>query len=75
MGDQVVVAVECYSGSAYAQRPQVVIWQGTRLQVAKVLDTRQTPTGKAFTLLLANEKQIDLCYDQTNDVWTSNGLT
>jgi len=53
----------------------VVIWQGTRLQVAKVLDTRQTPTGKAFTLLLANEKQIDLCYDQANDVWTSNGLT
>lgn len=75
MGDQVVVAVECYSGSAYGERPQVITWQRDRLQVVNVLETHQTPNGKAFKLLLEDGQQIDLNYDQANDVWTAHGLT
>jgi hypothetical protein len=74
MGDQ-VVAVECYSGAAYGERPQALVWKDRRVRVENVLDARQTPTGKAFTLLLQDGQQIELSYDQANDVWTTNGLT
>ncbi|MPN45675.1 hypothetical protein SDC9_193244 [bioreactor metagenome] len=75
MGHQVIVQVECYSGSAYGERPQALIWKGRHVRVEEVLDTRQNPNGKAFTLLLAGAMQIELEYDQAKEVWTANGLT
>lgn len=75
MGNQVTVQVECYSGSAYGERPQALLWKGRRVLVEDVLDTRQTPNGKAFTLLLAGAVQIELEYDQAEDSWKASGLT
>ncbi len=70
-----MVQVECYSGSVYGERPQALLWKGRRVLVEDVLDTRQTPNGKAFTLLLAGAVQIELEYDQAEDSWKASGLT
>jgi hypothetical protein len=40
--------VECHSGSAYAERPTALIWQGQRLIIAEILSQGRTPQAKWF---------------------------
>jgi hypothetical protein len=40
--------VECYSGSAYGERPLVLTWQGQRYSVLEVLSQGRTPQAKWF---------------------------
>jgi len=40
--------VECYSGSAYGEKPEAFSWEGQRYTVAEVLSEGRTPQTKWF---------------------------
>jgi hypothetical protein len=61
--------VECYSGIDYAGRPQVLIWQGERLEVTEVLTSWRTPQGKGFQVRVGT-KVFVLFYDEIYDAWS-----
>lgn len=75
MGDQVTVQVECYSGAAYAERPEVLCWKESRIQILKVLKTWRTPDAKVFTVVLETGIEVTLYYNEHADLWTATGLT
>jgi len=73
MGDQ-VVKVECYSGSAYAERPTALVIGRQRIAVKRCLQSARTPQGKAFTILLNNDLIVKLDYCEKDDRWNATGL-
>jgi hypothetical protein len=62
-------AVECYSGSSYAQRPVAVHWQGQRLIVEQVLRSWRTPAGPGFDVLVADQRRFRLQLSEATDRW------
>ena len=62
-------AVECYSGSAYGERPVAFQWQGQRLQVSEVLERRRTPDGKKFQVRSSAGQLFELFYREHDDTW------
>ena len=74
MGDNLIVEVECYSGSAYGERPRAIIFEKTRLQVNKILSEQRSPEGKQFKVLLEDEREVVLKYDVNKDLWQVDGL-
>jgi len=40
--------VECHSGSAYAERPTALAWQGQRLIIAEILSQGRIPQARWF---------------------------
>jgi hypothetical protein len=62
--------VECYSGTAYAERPVALSWEGTRLEVSEVLNSWQTPAGKAFRVCTTDGRAFELAYDEFADRWS-----
>ena len=61
--------VECHSGSAYAERPTAVTWEGERREVERILARRRTPAGPAFRVLLEDGCILELQYNEVPDVW------
>ena len=74
----VPVQVECYSGHTYAQEPRAFEWRGERYEVVRVVKRWRTPTGPAFRVestAIPNtqspiSKQVDLFYQEIEDIWT-----
>lgn len=66
------VAVECYSGARYAERPVAFTWRGKRLVVTSVERAWQTPDGPAFTIRTADGRRFELAYTSSNDQWTAH---
>ena len=64
------VQVEYYSGSRYAERPIAVHWQGKRLEVRQVLHSWRTPDGPGFEVVVADEREFRLLYDEKHDRWS-----
>ncbi len=62
--------VECYSGFEYPERPLAVIWQGERLEVDEILESKRTPKGKTFRVTVKNGLVFVLEYDQHADRWS-----
>ena len=62
-------AVECYSGSSYAERPVAVHWQGQRLAVEQVLRSWRTPQGPGFDVVVADGRKFHLSYDESSETW------
>ena len=46
--------VECYSGSAYADKPTALTWQGQRLIITEILSQGRTPQKKWFQVRTAD---------------------
>ena len=63
------VAVECYSGYAFAERPTAFVWQGRRYLIEEVLNQWRSPEGPGFRVLTAEGMQFELTYDATQDRW------
>ena len=61
--------VECHSGFAYADRPTALSWQGERLEVAVILQSWLTPTGKCFRVRTIDDRIFELTYDLDSDQW------
>jgi hypothetical protein len=62
-------AVECYSGSRYAERPVAVHWQGQRLIVEQVLRSWRTPAGPGFDVLVADQRRFRLQLSEATEWW------
>ena len=65
---EIAVAVRCYSGRTYAERPQSFTWQGKELAVEEVLAAWREPAGPAFRVRTA-QGDFTLAYDEQADCW------
>lgn len=65
------VAVECYSGVRYAERPVALTWRGERLSVESVERTWQTPEGLAFIVCVTDGRRFELAYVSSDDQWAA----
>lgn len=54
--------VECHSGSAYAERPTALIWQGQRLIIVEILSQGLTPQAKWFRVRTADGQVFEMSY-------------
>jgi hypothetical protein len=70
----VIVQVECHSGVSYADRPVAVIYKEDRQFVARLISEERTPTGKRFHVILENKQEVELSYNESEDVWYATGL-
>lgn len=61
--------VECHSGSAYAERPLSLLWQGERLEITQVLGEWRLPDGKRFRVQTGDEQVFELFYNELEDDW------
>jgi hypothetical protein len=64
------VAVECYSGHTFAERPTALIWKGRRHSIAKILNQWRSPNGPGFQVVTADGARFDLTYCETRDEWS-----
>jgi hypothetical protein len=65
-------AVECYSGSTYAQEPRTVVAaDGQRCAIVEVEQRWRTPDGPAFRVRTEAGDRLDLCYFESEDRWTA----
>jgi hypothetical protein len=64
------VAVECYSGYTFAERPTAFVWEGRRYLIEEVLKQWRSPEGPGFRVLTAEGTQFELTYDATQDQWS-----
>jgi hypothetical protein len=69
------VAVECYSGGRFAERPVEMLWRGKRLHVASVERAWQTPGGLGFVVRVADSRHFELAYTVASDQWVARQLT
>lgn len=63
------VAVECYSGYTFAERPMAFVWEGRRYRVERVLRQWRSPDGSGFRVLTFDGAQFQLAYDKNQDRW------
>ncbi|MBE3066960.1 MAG: hypothetical protein IMZ73_05955 [Chloroflexi bacterium] len=59
--------VECHSGSAYAERPTALTWQGQRLIIAEILSQGRTPKAKWFRVRTTDGQVFELSYVDAAD--------
>ncbi|MBI2958314.1 MAG: hypothetical protein HYY32_05665 [Chloroflexi bacterium] len=67
--------VGCYSGLAYAERPETIQLAGGKLTVIAIEKAAREPEGKRFVVRTAENRLFDLCYNELHDTWTVRGLT
>jgi hypothetical protein len=65
----VAVAVECYSGYTFAERPTAFVWHGRRYQIKEILKRWRAPEGSGFRVRTSEGAQFELTYDATQDQW------
>jgi hypothetical protein len=63
------VAVECYSGTTYAEEPRAVVTPDNRLEVQAVIDRWRTPDGRWFRVQLSDGAVAVLSYSDAEDQW------
>ncbi len=68
------VAVECYSGGRFAERPVEMMWRGQRLHITSVERAWQTPGGLGFVVRVADSRHFELTYTIAGDRWTARPL-
>jgi len=69
------VAVECYSGGRFAERPVEIVWHGERLHVSSVERAWRTPGGLGFTVRVDDRRHFELAYTIASDQWVARQLT
>jgi hypothetical protein len=70
-----IVAVECYSGGRFAERPVEMMWRGERLHIASIERAWQTPDGLGFVVRVADSRHFELTYTLASDQWMARPLT
>jgi hypothetical protein len=56
--------VECYSGSAYGERPMALTWQGRRYSIREILSQGRTPLVKWFRIQTDAGDLFELSYNE-----------
>jgi len=72
VGDELAPAVECHSGTEYAEYPIAFRWQGQRLVVVRIKAQWRTPEGKGFRVCTEDERCFELFYGELYDEWRVN---
>jgi hypothetical protein len=72
MGEKLAPAVECYSGSAYAERPIAVHWEGQRVEIVAIVERWRTPGQICFRVRAEDDRRFELFYNELNDLWEVN---
>ena len=62
--------VNCYSGHAYAERPESFLWQGIKYEVQAIEKAWQEPGERHFKLRTRDNKTFRLCYNEAKDQWS-----
>lgn len=65
-------AVECHSGSAYAERPIALHWQGARLEIDQIESRWRIPGGRCFRVRTKDGRAFELFYGELYDEWRIN---
>ena len=66
--------VSCYSGQAYAQRPRSFVWKGVEYEVEEIEKEWLEPGERHFQLRTKDSKLFQLCYNETQDLWSLTKL-
>lgn len=61
--------VECHSGSAYAEHPTALTWEGQRLEIEKVLSTWLTPGERHFRVQTSDQHGFELTWHEAENKW------
>ena len=56
--------VECHSGSAYAERPTALAWQGQRLIIAEILSQGRRPQARWFRVRTVDGQVFELTFGE-----------
>lgn len=62
--------VRCYAGVSYPERPLAFEWEGSWLEVSKVLWQERTPVGLLFRVLAEDGRRYCLQWEEVRDEWT-----
>lgn len=68
------LAVECYSGSQYAERPTALTWEGERLEITAIVKRWRRPEERCFRVRTRDQRLFDLFYNEALDQWRINPL-
>ena len=72
MGEELKPVVECYSSSAYAERPVALQWEGERVEIIDIEERWRLPNGVGFQVAAGDGRRFRLFYDELNDIWDIN---
>jgi hypothetical protein len=72
MGEKLEALVECYSGSAYAERPTALHWDGQRVEIVDVEERWRLPGELCFRVRAGDGRRFELFYNELNDIWEIN---
>jgi hypothetical protein len=72
MGEKLEPQVECYSGSAYAERPIAFQWEGQRVTINDIQERWRLPGRLCFRVGVEDGRRFELFYTELNDVWEIN---
>ena len=67
--DPLTEVVECHSGSAYAERPIALQWEGARLEIEEIESRWRIPGGKCFRVRTRDGRVFELFYGELYDEW------
>ncbi len=70
MMDDKPIAVVCYSGRTYADRPASFVWQGKKYDVKQVEKEWLEPGERHFVVKTEDEKRFEICYHEREDSWS-----
>lgn len=63
------VAVKCYSGHEYAERPESFTWKGKEYEAEEVERAWREPGERHFRVVTAEGQRFELRYKETEDQW------
>ena len=63
------LAVNCYSGFTYAERPQSFIWRGEERTVCGMDGAWVEPGRRCFRVSTEGGRRFDLSYLESQDRW------
>ena len=64
--------VECHSGFAYADKPVALTWEGSCLEITRIIAEWRTPEKKHFRVRTASNQIFELAYSPATDEWQIN---
>ena len=69
------VQVTCYSGHTFAERPELLTWEGIEYKVKRIEREWQEPGARLFKVITEDVRFFILSYNERGDEWSAFELT
>jgi hypothetical protein len=69
------VQVTCYSGYTFAERPELLTWEGIEHKVKQIEKEWQEPGARLFKVITEDNRFFILSYNERGDEWSAFELT